>query len=481
MTHWIAGKWVQGEGERFFSENPATGQIHWQGNEANEQEIDAAVKSAKESLRNWASLSFDERTKQLRALHEAIETNKDPLAKTISEETGKPLWESRTEVTGLISKWDASISAYLNRTGSFEKESLFVSHRPRGVIAIFSPFNFPAHLLYGQLLPALMAGNSCMVKGSEKTPKVTELLMQLVEKSSLPQGIVNMIQGGGKTGALLSANREINALLFTGSVQTGRALASLFANRPETLLALEMGGCAPLVVAEPESYEAAAWQIVQSAFLTTGQRCTSARRLIVLEKDKKPLLESLVPWMKRLHVGPFDASPEPYIGPLISNEAAEKVLENEQMLINLGGQALVPLKKPFSDLPFLTPGLIQMEKSVDEEFFGPLLQLIVVSTFNEAIEEANATRFGLAASLLSSHKEWFSTFHRHVQAGVINWNLPTTGASGLAPFGGVGWSGNARPAGYYTADLVASPITSSLSVNLQLPDSFPPGVGREPE
>jgi succinylglutamic semialdehyde dehydrogenase len=242
------------------------------------------------------------------------------------------------------------------------------------------------------------------------------------------------------------------------------ALHRQFAETPQKILALELGGNNPLVVWSCKDVEAAAAIVVQSAYLSAGQRCTAARRLIVEEGKEGPLLIAVRKLIGRLIVDqPFADSP-PFMGPLIDNAAADNVQEQWLNLMMKGGKPLCRLDRPAKDLPFLTPALIDvtdLKDRPDEEIFGPVLQLIRVKDFDAAIAEANNTRFGLAASLVGGSPEMYDKFWAGVRAGVINWNKPTNGAPSNAPFGGIGLSGNHRPSAFYAADYCAYPVTSS--------------------
>ena len=270
--------------------------------------------------------------------------------------------------------------------------------------------------------------------------------------------------GGPAEGKALAAHPDIDGLLFTGSARTGIALNRAFADRPDKILALEMGGNNPIVVWDSPDLYSAAVVIVQSAFTSAGQRCTAARRLIVDETLYEPLIETLNKLIGRLIVGEPHANPAPFMGPVIDNEAADLLTESFLELLQRGGRPIRYLERPEDERPFLLPGLIdttELRDRPDIELFGPILQVIRTRTFDEAIAEANNTRYGLSASLLSQSPELYNRFWSNARAGIVNWNKPTNGASSSAPFGGIGWSGNHRPSAYYAADYCAYPVVSS--------------------
>lgn len=484
--HFINGSWSPSQGDVFSSINPATEVRIWEGNEANEQTVNQAVISASNAFNSWKELPLAARIEYLQAFGKALSVQRDILAKAISEENGKPLWESLTEVAAMIAKIDISIEAQATRCPEISRlvppqGNLIVRHRPHGVLVVLGPFNFPGHLPNGHIIPALLAGNTLVYKPSELTPRVGELIAKCWEKAKLPPGVFNLIQGGISTGKLLTHHPDIQGILFTGSWKTGVVLSEIMGNRPDRILALEMGGNNPLVVGSVENLAAAAYTIVQSAFITSGQRCTCARRLIVPKGDKgDSLILAVLEMTKSLRIGPYTESPEPFMGPLISKQAAEKVYQAYQQLIHSGGTPLLPMQQLNKGSAFLSPGIVDMTlvtKRIDEEIFGPVLQLYRPESFEAAVTEANNTAYGLSSGLLSDNQAQFNYFYANIHAGVINWNTPLTGASSHVPFGGIGKSGNHRPSAYWAADYCSYPIASLEALKLTLPQQKLPGIG----
>lgn len=411
----------------------------------------------------------------------------ESFAEAISIETGKPLWESKTEVQAMIGKIALCIDAQTKRCAEMHPAHPVAQavsrHRPYGVVAVLGPFNFPGHLPNGHIVPALLAGNTVIFKPSEQTPLVGQLTIKCWEKAGLPSGVINLLQGGRWTGAYLSEH-EIDGLFFTGSFGTGQWLAEKFVNTPERILALELGGNNPLIVSQVQDVKAAALLTVQSAYLTAGQRCTCARRLIVVEKScPQEFTEELLRTIAAIRIGPYTDRPEPFMGPVISPETAKGLLDSQMELYLKGGKPLLAMQQKFSFeaslAGFLTPGLIDMtdvRKRPDDEIFGPLLQLIRVPDFETALKIANKTDFGLCAGLLSDSREEYQLFYRTIKAGVVNWNMPLTGASSALPFGGIKFSGNHRPSAYYAADYCSYPVASLELDTVTMPYSLPPGL-----
>ncbi len=448
------------------STEPATGADLWTGEAG---DVDAEVAAARAAWSGWASRPFAFRVETLRRFANLGRSRLEPFADLIARETGKPLWEARTEVEAVINKVDISVSAYADRTAQRRLEGALgarvaVRHKPHGVLAVFGPYNFPAHLPNGHIVPALLAGNALVFKPSEKTPAVGEYLTRLYHEAGVPEGVVRCVQGGPETGRALAAHPGLDGLLFTGSARAGLALNQQFAETPHKILALEMGGNNPLIVWNAKDIHAAAAIAVQSAYMSAGQRCTAARRLIVEDGAHQPLIDAIVKLVDRLIVDHPHASPAPFMGPVIDNGSADQLQEAFLDLMGKGGRAIRRLDRKSDDRPFLTPALIdvtEVARRPDAEMFGPVLQVIRVADFDAALAEANATRYGLAASLVGGSPELYDRFWASVRAGVVNWNKPTNGAPSTAPFGGIGLSGNHRPSAYYAADYCAYPVTSS--------------------
>ena len=488
MTQWIAGRWLAGEGDAMVSLNPFTEQPVWQSQAATPAQVEAAVASARHALLEWRHTSLSDRQAWVERFATLVEANKETIATAIAEETGKPLWESRTEVGAMVGKIAISLRAYHERTGEKQKAigttQAVLRHRPLGVMAVFGPYNFPGHLPNGHIVPALLAGNTVVFKPSEQTPKVAEVTMTLWQQAGLPDGVINLVQGGRATGEALAQSSGIDGLLFTGSAHTGHLLHRQFAGQPEKMLALEMGGNNPLVVSPHYGdLDATVYTIIQSAFLSAGQRCTCARRLYVPRGEEgDQLVARLLTLTQQLHIdGPF-ASPAPFMGPQISVAAAERIVQAEANLVALGGQSLLTATRGQGAI--VTPAIIDVTAVAalpDEEYFGPLLQVVRYDTLAEAVTLANTTRFGLSAGLISTDDPEWAYFLDHIRAGIVNRNRPLTGASGDAPFGGQGASGNLRPSAYYAADYCAYPMASMEGAQPELPAQPIPGMGSDPK
>lgn len=449
-----------------ISFEPATGAELWRGTSSDVAHEIAVARSAWPA---WAAAPLTERIARIRGFANRVRADLEPFADLIARETGKPLWEARTEVESVIGKVDISIRAYADRTAQRRLDGKAgvrsaLRHKPHGVLAVLGPYNFPAHLPNGHIIPALIAGNAIIFKPSEKTPAVGEMLIHHYRKAGIPEGVVRIAQGGPETGKALSAHPDIDGLLFTGSAQTGIALNRQFAHRPDKILALEMGGNNPIIVWDTRDIHSAAVLVVQSAFLSAGQRCTAARRLIVKDDLYDQIVGEVKKIADRLVIGEPHGEPPPFMGPVIDNEVCDNLVESFLALMSRGGRPIKHMAAPVEGRPFLTPAIIDvtnMAERPDIELFGPLLQVIRVPDFAAAIDEANNTRFGLSAALIGGTSAQYDAFWANSRAGIVNWNAPTNGASSSAPFGGIGLSGNHRPSAYYAADYCAYPVVSS--------------------
>lgn len=463
----IAGDWLSGEGRALQSVNPADQSIVWKGQMASAAQAIEAVACAERAWRPWRRTPLEQRQHVLLAFANLLRQRQEELAALITRETGKPLWEARTEVGTAIAKVDLTLKAQSQRRhensfalGQAKAELTF---RPLGVVVVLGPFNFPAHLPGGQIIPALLAGNTVVFKPSELTPAVGNWLTAAWHTAGLPPGVLNTVQGDAEIATTLIDQNQVRGVMFTGSHRAGKAIHQRLAGRTDVLLALEMGGNNPLVILPPYDNALYAGLVVESAFITAGQRCTCARRLILIDSaESHKFLSNLVDRVGKLRVGLSTDQPEPFIGPVISVGAADRLLATQTRWQSLGGNSLVTMQRSERCHALLTPGIIDMtgvgEAAGDEEHFGPLLQVYRVQDWQAVLQQAARSRFGLAAALIGGTRDQFEEFREAIPAGVVNWNRQTTGASGALPFGGLGDSGNHRPAGFWAMDACSDPV-----------------------
>jgi succinylglutamic semialdehyde dehydrogenase len=484
LSNFINGEWSAGSGAELVTIDPASGRQTWSSKESTAQDVARAAEAARDAFEAWALRPLDERIAIATRFRDLLKENAEELASIIAEEVGKPLWEARTEAATMANKIDISVQAYGARTGETVARvadgKAVLRHRPHGVFAVFGPYNFPGHLPNGHIVPALIAGNTVVFKPSEYAPRTAVKTVQLWEQAGLPKGVLNLVNGGRDTGIALGQNPLIDGVLFTGSSQTGAALHKQFGGQPGKMLALEMGGNNPLVVWDVNDVDAAVHHTVMSAFISAGQRCTCARRLVVQDNEQgRAFVERLVEVASKLRVGASKAEPQPFMGPVVSAAVAARLVQAQAEMAAKGGKVLLQMRQLDPNAGFVTAGIVDVTDAQgipDEEWFGPLLQVIRVPDFDAALRAANATEFGLAAALLSPSEELWKRFAVRARAGIVNWNRPTTGAASSAPFGGVGKSGNHRPSAYYAADYCAYPVASIETSELEMPAKLSPGL-----
>lgn len=448
------------------STEPATGAEIWRGTAG---DVEQTIARGREAMRDWARTPLGQRVELLRRFANAVRKHAEPFAELIARETGKPLWEARTEVQAVIGKVDISVTAYAERTGQKKLDSALqgtaaLRHKPHGLMVVLGPYNFPAHLPNGHIVPALIAGNAVIFKPSEKVPAVGEFLTRCFHEAGIAEGVVQCIHGGPDAGKALVEHADVDGVLFTGSARAGIAINRKLASNPGKIVALEMGGNNPIVVTDTPKLADAAATIIQSAFTTAGQRCTAARRLIVVDSMFDQVVTEVKALTERLIVDEPFADPQPFMGCVIDNQTADLLSESFVALMSRGGKPIVHMKRKDESLPFLSPSILDatdIAERPDIELFGPLLQVIRVADLDAAIAEANNTRYGLSASLVGGSPADFEQFWSEIRAGIVNWNRPTNGASSAAPFGGIGLSGNHRPAAFYAADYCAYPVAST--------------------
>ncbi len=465
--NFIDGRWVAASGQVFTSVDPASGEQIWQGNQASVADVDIAFMAAEKAFEAWSETSLEARSEIVLRFKEIALANKDKLGELIARETGKVLWDASGEAGAVAGKVDISLKSYAERTGSSSTETAFgradLQHRPHGVMAVLGPYNFPAHLPNGQIIPALIAGNTVVFKPSEQCPAVGEFLTQLYEQAGFPPGVINMVQGARDTGAAVLDHNNVDGVLFTGAAGTGKFIHEKFGGRPEIILALELGGNNPLLLWDVADTQAAASIIVQSAFITSGQRCTCARRILLPEgKAGDAVQDAVIAMVASMKVGAWNDPEEAFIGPVISAGIAEYVVERAH---KLGGNIIRQPEIMDRGPAFIRPGIVDVTDAnvPDEEIFGPVMQIIRVPSLVAGIAEANNTKYGLSAGLISDVPKNWELFRRKIRAGVVNFNRPTTGAAGFLPFGGPGASGNHSPGAYYAADFCAWPMASQIA------------------
>ncbi len=475
-SDYIDGRFVSVAGDVIASRDPAnTARVVWSGT-PNPAHVDLAVAAARAALPHWSSRPMDDRVALLKRWGEITSKRANEIAGLITDEMGKTLSESLAEAKLLADKVSITLDKIsISRVSAYEvpinaNRKGVCRFKPHGVMAVIGPFNFPAHLANGHFVPALLLGNTIVCKPSEKTPGVGQLLAEMMHEVGMPAGVFNLVQGAGEIAARLVNHEGLDGILFTGSWQVGRRILEANLDRPGRMIALEMGGNNPAVVLNDAHLKQAVIECVRSAFATTGQRCTCTRRIIVQRGIADQFIGAFCKAASTLAVGPGRSDTPVFMGPLVNRAAVDAALAFQRDLVGRGGRTLV--QSTAMDSPtkacLISPGVVEVDRfSLDHdcEVFGPIVQIAIVDDLQQAIEQANATRYGLAAAIFTQTRESFETFFRSARAGCINCNTGTAGASGKLPFGGVGLSGNHRPAGAFSVDYCGYPIANMVETS----------------
>lgn len=464
--------------------NPSTNQVIWRGRETSISELTNSVAKAKDVQKDWENISIEKKQNIINNFANYVKEHVDEAARVISDENGKPFWEAKTEVKSLINKVQVVFDAYNERAQIKEKELAnsrmsYTRYRPYGVMAVLGPFNFPMSMPNSHIMPAIYAGNTVVFKPSERTIKSAEYYVQIWEKSGLPDGVLQLVYGDGQIGEALIKTSDVDGALFIGSYKAGKNIEKIMAER-NRICALEMGGNSPLVIWDYSDIRAAINITIQSAYISAGQRCSAARRLIVnrsLYEDFIPKLEEAI---EHIVVGkPYDEEPVPFMGPMIDKRAVDTFLKDYNDLVNKGARVLRPtsvIEKLGGN--FVRPSLIDVTgiKNIDKEVFGPLLQLIVVDSIEEAVAISNETQYGLAAGIVTEDAKIYEYYYSNTKAGIINWNQQLTGSTTINPFGGIKGSGNFHAAGYLSVDYCSYGCASIETPKANTPKELSPGL-----
>lgn len=487
----IAGVWTPIPGSAVRSHNPARPeQTVWSGSPT-PAAVDDAVAAARRAAPAWARTPIEKRVEALLAFKKLCEANFRALSDLLCDETGKAMWEAEAEAKLLPVKVDTTLMEGAMSAGSGRARVTGYeiplgatrvgrcAFRPHGVMAVLGPFNFPIHLPNGHIVPALLTGNTVVFKPSDKTPAVGQLLARLYHEAlasvGAPPGVFNLVHGAADVASRLASHTGVDGILFTGSWPVGRRILEANLDHPGRIVALELGGNNPAVVMPDADLKLAVLECARAAFATTGQRCTCTRRIIVHEAIAERFTATLVRVAQSLVVADPRQTPQPFMGPIIRAEAVAAALKAQQQWGSggtSGGKILLEAKA--LDTParghYITPGIIRVPAFTrdeagcggDTELFGPVVRVTTVRDLDSAIEQANATRYGLAASIFTTDRAAQERFLAEARAGCVNVNTGTAGASGKLPFGGIGLSGNHRPAGAYALDYTAYPVASMI-------------------
>ncbi|MCJ8276021.1 MAG: succinylglutamate-semialdehyde dehydrogenase [Bdellovibrionales bacterium] len=453
--------------------------------------VDDACLSAKRAFREWSERSIEERMEMLTKVRDLFIAKEEQLAITISRETGKPLWETHTEAKAMVGKFNITFEHSLKLIEEVRHENALpgvdgvIRYRPRGVLAVIGPFNFPGHLPNGHIVPALVTGNTVVFKPSEMTPATGQLMAECFHEAGLPPGVFNLVQGLGETGRRLVSHKNVDGILFTGSYETGLKITEATLNDYWKIRALEMGGKNATVVWNDADLDKAIYDTVIGSFLSAGQRCSCTSRIFLHKDIASEFTESFYQRAKKLSIGHW--SEENFMGSLINEKSMNTYLKFQDIALREGcekimrGKALETGAKGY----YVTPSIYKVneydEKSIyqNTEIFGPNVAIYEESDLDRVVDINNASGYGLSLAIFTKDKENYKTALNRAKVGLLNWNRTTNGASSRLPFGGYGKSGNDRPSAHFAVYYCTAPVASLEDSTSFDPTKTMPGMNWE--
>ena len=445
--------------------------------------VDEAVRRARAAFPAWRDAGFEARAAAIRRFRDLARERREELAELITREVGKAIWEARGEADLLPAKADLTLTEGMRFIEPVQASAnAWAGFHPRGVLAVLGPFNFPAHLPSGHIIPALATGNTIVFKPSELAPAVGDFMARIWRDAGLPRGALEIVQGRAETGRQLAQHPGVNGVLFTGSYAVGQTLQEELLDQPGKVLALEMGGKNAMIVLDDAELDLAVSEAAISICATTGQRCSSLSRIFVERSRMEEFAAGLSRVLAGVRIGP-PLEPDVFMGPLISRSAFEKVMGYRGQAAAAGGERI--FRGEMDRLaPYIAPSLVRFEKAEQshpyqrEEIFGPEAALYPVDGLDGAIAAVNDADYGLAASVMSRDRSKFEHCIGRIRTGILNWNRGTIGASGRLPFGGTGRSGNDRPAGILSAVYCTYPQAHVENHGGFDPEGLPRGMPR---
>ncbi|MCZ7403057.1 MAG: aldehyde dehydrogenase family protein [Candidatus Methanoperedens sp.] len=448
----INGEWATSStGETFDDVNPATLETIGKLQKASIEDVKSAVDSADDAFGKWSATPAPQRAKILFRAASMLEDRKEELSRLLTMEMGKVLKEARGDVQEAIDITYYAAGEGRRLFGETTPSELpdkfcMTIRRPIGVVGLITPWNFPMAIPAWKIMPALIAGNTLVIKPASDTPILSIELVKILEKAGLPGGVLNLVMGEGSTvGSAIVHHPKIRAVSFTGSLETGKWILGEAA-RDMKKVSLELGGKNPIIVMEDADLDLAVDGIIWGAFGTTGQRCTAASRVIAHEKIIKELQAKLIKRTKALRLGNglLDTVD---VGPVINNSQLRKIAQyvdigkNEGANLVLGGRVVKPLAGYFFEPTIFTDVTPDM-RIAREEIFGPVVSMLSAADVDEAIRIANSVEYGLSSSIYTaSMRNAFRAIEK-IEAGITYINASTIGAEIHLPFGGVKSTGN---------------------------------------
>ncbi len=444
--------------------------------------VKQACEAAQRAFVEWSALSIEERMEILTKVRDKFAEKEEEFAEVIARETGKPLWETKTEAKALVGKFNVTFEHSLQLIKEVRIEGAlpggvdgYIRYRPRGVFAVLGPFNFPAHLPNGHIVPALVTGNCVVFKPSEFTPATAQLMAQCYLEAGIPAGVFNMVQGKGDIGKRLVTHKQIDGILFTGSYETGLKITESTLQDYWKIRALEMGGKNSTIIWNDADMEKAIYESVIGGFLSAGQRCSCTSRVFVHKDVVNEFTDKFYEKAKKLSIGHW--SENPFMGPLINERSRDTYVRFQDIAVREGAEKIMRGKALERENPgyYVAPSIYKVSdydsKSVyqNTEIFGPSVAIYETDDVDQSVDISNASGYGLSMAIFSKDRKNYERCLQRAKVGLLNWNRTTNGASSRLPFGGYGKSGNDRPSAHFAVYYCTAPVAS-----LEDPTKFDP-------
>jgi len=473
--HGITEKNINSSDEKILKSCPGdTSHTLWDA-QVDYVNINPVIESAIDGHKEWRKTDFNTRINILKKFGEIAASRKEHIAQAIALETGKPLWESLTEAGAIAAKVNVTINDSLKRIETKTIKEIIphidghIIYKPLGPCLVIGPFNFPCHLANGQILSALLSGNSIIFKPSEKTIYSSQLLIECLHEAGFPKGVINFINGTVKTTQDILKHPGIKGIFFTGSFGVGKKILKAVGTDVSKLVALEMGGKNSSIIHSDANLDHALPELLRACYLSSGQRCTSTSMIIVNRSIEQEFMGRFKELTDRIiYDHPTKFTTTPFMGPLIDKMAKDNYLESIAMGEKNGAEAIIghqELKMSFEG-HYCNPTIHYLKEAkkenqfTQEEIFAPQVCVTPYDNFDHAIELANISDYGLAASVFTSDNDLYKLALRDIEAGIINLNRSTVGASSRLPFGGLKHSGNHHPAAVSMIDATVGTVAS---------------------
>lgn len=452
ILNWINGEVCASSRNEWIEKfNPHSAELLYQVTHSSQEDVEAAIATAADTFDSWASLPPVKRGQILTDLVTAMKNHADALAQCIAVETGKPPHDAKAEVGGaiLLGEYFAGEGMRLyarSLTSGMPGKYTHTVRQPRGVAGLIVPANTPIANIAWKTFPALICGNTVVLKAAEDSPAIANLFAKLTKEAGLPDGVFNVIHGyGNPAGSTLVNDERVNIISFTGSTSVGRMIAET-AGKRLARISLELGGKNPFIVCDDADMDKAVHWASLSAFSNAGQRCAAGSRIIIFDRVYDEFKEKFLAKAKSLRLGVDENSD---LGPVISKRQQESILKAFDTARSEGGSILCGGDKPsdpslsgYYIIPTIMENISPLSSLSQQEIFGPVTILYRVSSLQEALSLANGTEYGLTAAIHTRSVDRAMWFAQRVKAGVANVNIGTYGSEPHMPFGGFGSSGN---------------------------------------